>query len=60
MIADDAKDARSVWVYPAQGYRVVTAEDGVDALLRVRTCRPDIILMDLQMPRLDGWKPSGS
>ena len=58
MIADDAEDAREVYgqYLAQQGYRVVTAEDGVDALLRVRTCRPDIILMDLQMPRLDGWE----
>jgi chemosensory pili system protein ChpA (sensor histidine kinase/response regulator) len=58
MIADDAEDAREVYgqYLAQQGYRVVTAEDGVDALLRVRTSRPDIILMDLQMPRLDGWE----
>ena len=58
MIADDAADAREVYgqYLALQGYRVVTAADGADALVMARTCQPDIILMDLQMPRLDGWE----
>jgi CheY-like chemotaxis protein len=58
MIADDNQDAREMYeqYLALQGYRVVTADDGVDAVLRARTCHPDIILMDLQMPRLDGWE----
>lgn len=36
------------------GYKVVTAQDGVEALIQARLVRPDLILMDLQMPRMDG------
>ena len=58
MIADDNEDARDVFEHylVLQGYRIVTALDGVDAVQRAHTCQPDIILMDLQMPRLDGWE----
>jgi CheY-like chemotaxis protein len=58
MIADDSEDARDMYgeYLTSQGYRVMTAADGVDALQRARAARPDIILMDLQMPRLDGWE----
>ena len=36
------------------GYTVVTAQDGMDALVQARHTRPDLILMDVQMPRMDG------
>jgi two-component system, OmpR family, response regulator MprA len=37
-----------------EGYEVVTASDGVEALDRVRADRPDLIVLDVLMPRLDG------
>jgi CheY-like chemotaxis protein len=36
------------------GYKVLTAQDGVDALVQAKLVRPDLILMDVQMPRMDG------
>lgn len=36
--------------------RLVTATDGGEALLRVRDALPDLILMDLKMPVVDGWE----
>lgn len=36
------------------GFRVTTAQDGVEALERVAEDRPDLILSDITMPRLDG------
>ncbi len=38
-----------------EGYRVETARDGLDALRRLRQAKPDVIVVDLMMPRLDGW-----
>ncbi|PYO55212.1 MAG: hypothetical protein DMD84_00100 [Candidatus Rokuibacteriota bacterium] len=37
------------------GYRVDTAKDGHEAILKARALRPDLVVMDLQMPKLDGW-----
>lgn len=37
------------------GYEVVSAEDGEQAVAAVEKHRPDIILMDVQLPRLDGY-----
>jgi len=39
-----------------QGYRVVVAVDGGEALARVREAMPDLILMDLSLPVIDGWE----
>ena len=38
----------------AQGYEVVTAVDGEDALRRTRELEPDLVLLDVMMPKLDG------
>lgn len=40
----------------AQGYRVVQATDGEEGLSLARKERPDLILLDLMLPRLDGWE----
>jgi CheY-like chemotaxis protein len=37
------------------GYQVWTASDGQEALERVRECEPDLILLDTQMPVVDGY-----
>jgi adenylate cyclase len=38
----------------AHGYEVVTPVDGEDALRRARELEPDLVLLDIMMPRLDG------
>ena len=38
----------------AQGYELVTAVDGEDALAKVREFEPDLVLLDVMMPKLDG------
>ena len=38
------------------GFDVVTASDGEQGLLQVRLERPDLVLMDLSLPILDGWE----
>ena len=41
-------------VFKLEGYRVVTAQDGVEAVAAVQEHCPDVVLMDLWMPALDG------
>jgi len=38
------------------GHTVISAVDGTDGLRQLRECRPDVIVLDLMMPRLDGWQ----
>lgn len=38
------------------GFEVHTAENGLEALEKARALRPDLILMDLSLPLLDGWE----
>lgn len=50
----DAREALATALHPE--YDVVSAADGVEALAVARTGSPDIILLDLKMPRLDGFQ----
>jgi CheY-like chemotaxis protein len=40
----------------AEGYRAATAADGAEALAACDAERPDLILLDLKMPGMDGWQ----
>ena len=57
LIADDNGDTREMYALYLNmvGYSVDTAEDGHEAILKARALRPDLVVMDLQMPKLDGW-----
>lgn len=50
---DDVRDAMRILV-ELQGYRVVTASDGREAVEKARQYHPDLILMDIAMPLVDG------
>ncbi|HVE98948.1 MAG TPA: response regulator [Mycobacteriales bacterium] len=39
-----------------EGFDVVTAEDGLDALEKAKALQPEIMTLDIMMPRLDGWE----
>ncbi len=39
-----------------KGYQVIHARDGVQGLAMVRAERPDLILMDMSLPEMDGWE----
>ena len=39
-----------------EGYEVVTASDGPDALMRVTNDAPDVVVLDLNIPRMDGFE----
>jgi len=56
LVVDDLPDARRICAeyLEYRRYRVETAEDGLEALAKARELRPDLILMDLAMPLLDG------
>jgi two-component system, cell cycle response regulator DivK len=57
LIADDRPSSRELLrtVLERSGYEVIEAEDGEMAVERARSGRPDLILLDLQMPKLDGY-----
>lgn len=57
LIADDRPSSRELLrlVLERAGYEVMEAADGEQALDRARTGNPDLILLDLQMPGLDGY-----
>ena len=40
----------------AKGYEVITASDGRDGLDKARTKKPDLIILDLMLPKIDGYK----
>ena len=58
LIADDHASVRALVqdYLTAQGYRVVAAADGREALMVARAERPDLILLDVMMPNLDGFE----
>src|SRR3974377_262395 len=56
LVVDDVPDNVDILQMrlEAQGYEVVTAGDGLEALERVRAMLPDLVLLDVMMPKLDG------
>lgn len=58
MIVDDSVTVRKVTsrLLERQGYDVVTAKDGVDAMEQLETVKPDLMLLDIEMPRMDGFE----
>jgi len=58
LVVEDYQDAREMYAAYLQfsGYRVAEAADGLEALERTLELMPDIILMDLALPKMDGWE----
>ena len=56
LVADDSPDMRELWRFwlTSWGFAVSGARDGCEAVEKAQTNKPDLILMDLWMPRLDG------
>jgi PAS domain S-box-containing protein len=58
LLVDDDADSRILLTNLTEdcGFRVITADSGEQALRRAREVRPDLILLDLMMPEMDGWQ----
>ncbi len=58
MVTDDSVTVRKVTtrLLERNGYEVVTAKDGMDAIAKLEDIRPDVMLLDIEMPRMDGFE----
>ena len=58
MVTDDSVTVRKVTtrLLERNGYEVMTAKDGVDAVAKLEERRPDLMLLDIEMPRMDGFE----
>ena len=57
LVVDD--EPQVVWVLEfslqGEGYETFSAHDGMEALDQIRRHRPDLMVLDVMMPRMDGW-----
>lgn len=58
LVIDDSKTIRRTAenLLMKEGFDVITATDGFDALAKIADARPEIIFVDIMMPRLDGYQ----
>ena len=58
LVVEDYEDAREMYAAYLQfsGYRVAEATNGIEAVEKTLELLPDIILMDLALPKMDGWE----
>lgn len=58
LLVEDNEDNRIVYatILRHHGFNVTEALDGADALTRARSEQPDLILLDISLPHLDGWE----
>ena len=56
LVVEDQPDNRKIIrdVFVATGYEIIEAENGEEALAAIAKARPDLILMDIQLPIMDG------
>jgi len=57
LIVDDDPDMRDALtiILESQDYEIVTAQDGLEALATLKAEKPDLMLLDLLMPKMDGF-----
>jgi two-component system cell cycle response regulator DivK len=57
IVEDDVDNRRIVAkTLSVEGYEIIEAVDGIEALAHAQTDHPDLILMDLALPNMDGWE----
>ncbi len=57
LVVDDDPDILEAltMILESQGYQVVTAQDGVEGLANLKAEKPDLMILDLLMPKMDGF-----
>jgi len=57
LVVDDDPDILDAvtLILESQGYEVVTARDGIEALANLKAEQPDLMILDLMMPKMDGF-----
>jgi two-component system, cell cycle response regulator DivK len=57
LVVEDFGDARELFceVLQTRGFRCVTAKDGAEAIVQAHEHAPDVVLLDLSIPVVDGW-----
>ena len=58
LVADDSPEIRQFFqdFLPAKGYEILLAVDGEDAVKKAKSKKPDLIILDVNMPKMDGFK----
>jgi two-component system alkaline phosphatase synthesis response regulator PhoP len=58
LVVDDEEYIQHIlnFSFGAEGYDVVTASDGAEGLSKAKDEKPDVIVMDIMMPRMDGYE----
>ncbi|HEY7058732.1 MAG TPA: response regulator [Vicinamibacterales bacterium] len=58
LVVEDYEDAREMYAAYLRfsGFEVAAATNGIEAIEKARELMPDIVLMDLALPRMDGWE----
>jgi DNA-binding response OmpR family regulator len=57
LIADDNENIREALTYllEDEGYKLILAKDGVEALIKAKEAGPDILILDIMMPEVNGY-----
>ena len=62
LVVEDQEDNRQILrdLLASAGFQMIEAHDGEQALIMARSQRPDLILMDIQLPLIDGYEATRS
>ncbi len=57
LVMDDDPDILDAvtWILESRGYQIVTARDGLEGLATLKSENPDLMILDLLMPKMDGF-----
>ena len=58
LVAEDEHDVAELLRFnlTREGYNVIVATNGVEAVKQVQELRPDVVLLDIMVPQLNGWE----